>query len=343
MSEYRFHLQKYKYGSKISCPNCGKPRCFVKYVDAEGKIVFPDNVGKCDHENSCGYHYTPKEYFNDYPDVLSRNHSVSESFRVTACKSVEKKPVCIAPSYIASSYVDKSLSHYEINPLYRYLCNVFGEEETIRLFQLYRIGTSAKWGGSAVFWQIDMNGLVRTGKIMCYNPETGHRIKEPQAFVSWAHSELRMPDFHLKQCLFGEYLLKSSASSPVMLVESEKTAVIMSHFIPDYIWLATGGKNGCFNREAMQVLRDRNVTLLPDLGATEQWKAKSAMLSEICKKVSVSDILERIATEEQCCQGLDIADFFLLSPSKRQILQQMIQRNPALQLLIDELGLELIE
>jgi hypothetical protein len=220
---------------------------------------------------------------------------------------------------------------------------VFGEEETIRLFQLYRIGTSAKWGGSAVFWQIDMNGLVRTGKIMCYNPETGHRIKEPQAFVSWAHSELRMPDFHLKQCLFGEYLLKSSTSSPVMLVESEKTAVIMSHFIPDYLWLATGGKNGCFNREAMQVLRDRNVTLLPDLGATEQWKAKSAMLSEICKKVSVSDILERIATEEQRNQGLDIADFFLLSPSKRQILQQMIQRNPALQLLIDELGLELIE
>ena len=343
MSEYRFHLQKYKYGSKISCPSCGKTRCFVKYVDAEGEIAFPDNVGKCDHENSCGYHYTPKEYFNDYPDVLSRNQGVSESFRVTACKSVDKKPVCIAPSYIASSYVDKSLSHYEINPLYRYLCNVFGEEETIRLFQLYRIGTSAKWGGSAVFWQIDMNGLVRTGKIMCYNPETGHRIKEPQAFVSWAHSELRMPDFHLKQCLFGEYLLKSSTSSPVMLVESEKTAVIMSHFIPDYLWLATGGKNGCFNREAMQVLRDRNVTLLPDLGATEQWKAKSAMLSEICKKVSVSDILERIATEEQRNQGLDIADFFLLSPSKRQILQQMIQRNPALQLLIDELGLELIE
>ena len=343
MSEYRFHLQKYKYGSKISCPSCGKPRCFVKYVDAEGKIVFPDNVGKCDHENSCGYHYTPKEYFNDYPDVLSRNQGVSESFRVTACKSVDKKPVCIAPSYIASSYVDKSLSHYEINPLYRYLCNVFGEEETIRLFQLYRVGTSAKWGGSAVFWQIDINGLVRTGKIMCYNPENGHRIKGPQAFVSWAHSELHLPDFHLKQCLFGEHLLKSSASSPVMLVESEKTAVVMSHFIPDYIWLATGGKNGCFNSEAMQVLRGREVTLIPDLGATEQWKEKSALLSGICKRVVVSNVLECTSDEEQRSQGLDIADFFLYSPSKRQILQQMIQRNPALQLLIDELGLELIE
>lgn len=138
-------------------------------------------------------------------------------------------------------------------------------------------------------------------------------------------------------------MLKSSASSPVMLVESEKTAIIMSHFISDYIWLATGGKNGCFNREAMLALQGRDVTLIPDLGATEQWKEKSVLLSGICKKVSVSDILERIATEEQRNQGLDIADFFLLSPSKRQILQQMIQRSPALQLLIDELGLELIE
>lgn len=69
---------------------------------------------------------------------------------------------------------------------------------------------------------------------MCYNAETGHRVKEPQAFVSWAHSELKLQDFHLKQCLYGEHLLKSS-SSPVMLVESKKTAVVMSHFIPDYI------------------------------------------------------------------------------------------------------------
>jgi hypothetical protein BACCOPRO_00138 len=53
--------------------------------------------------------------------------------------------------------------------------------------------------------------------------------------------------------------------------------------------------------------------------------------------------LECTSDEEQRSQGLDIADFFLYSPSKRQILHQMIQRNPALQLLIDELDLELIE
>ena len=128
-----------------------------------------------------------------------------------------------------------------------------------------------------------------------------------------------------------------------MLVESEKTAIIMSHFIPDYIWLATGGKNGCFNSEAMQVLRGRDVTLIPDLRATDQWKEKARMLSRIAKSVTVSDMLEQIATREQRSQGLDIADFFLFSPTKRQMLQLMIEKNPAVQLLIDEFGLELIE
>ena len=51
-----------------------------------------------------------------------------------------------------------------------FISNVFGTEETARLFNLYRIGTSAKWGGSTVFWQTDDAGRTRTGKVMLYNP-----------------------------------------------------------------------------------------------------------------------------------------------------------------------------
>ena len=50
-----------------------------------------------------------------------------------------------------------------------------------------------------------------------------------------------------------------------------------------------------------------------------------------------------MATDDQREVGLDIADFFLTVPTKRQIFQQMIRRNPALQLLIDELDLALVE
>ena len=93
----------------------------------------------------------------------------------------------------------------------------------------------------------------------------------------------------------------------------------------------------------MQVLRNREVILMPDLGAFDKWQVKAEKLKPICKSVTISDVLERIATDEQRKAGLDISDFLLLEPTKQQILQQMIERNPALQLLIDILQLELVE
>ena len=44
------------------------------------------------------------------------------------------------------------------------------------------------WNGSTVFWQIDVRGNVRAGKIMGYDAETGHWIKEPFKQVNWVHS-----------------------------------------------------------------------------------------------------------------------------------------------------------
>ena len=63
MNEYRFHLQKYKPGSKTVCPGCGRKSCFTRYIDEAGEISFPGYVGKCDHINSCGYHYSPHKKY----------------------------------------------------------------------------------------------------------------------------------------------------------------------------------------------------------------------------------------------------------------------------------------
>ena len=67
------------------------------------------------------------------------------------------------------------------------------------------------------------------------------------------------------------------------------------------------------------------------------------MLANICRSVSVSTILEDMATDEQRARGLDIADFLLMEDTPQMILQRMIDRNPVLQTLIDELGLELVD
>ena len=46
---------------------------------------------------------------------------------------------------------------------------------------------------------------------------------------------------------------------------------------------------------------------------------------------------------EQGEAGLDISDFLLMQETNQMILQRMIECNPALQVLIDKLQLELVE
>ena len=93
MSKYRFHLQKYSLGSKIACPSCERPRCFVKYVDEEGVVSFSNEVGKCDHEISCGYHYTPRDFFRDNPNANIKEERSSDY--VQPVKSTHEKEIIV--------------------------------------------------------------------------------------------------------------------------------------------------------------------------------------------------------------------------------------------------------
>lgn len=350
MNGYRFHLQKYRPGSKTVCPECGRKSCFIRYIDEAGEISFPYNVGICDHINSCGYHYTPKEYFRDNPDVKEklneqeRNGCTPMAARPPARALPKQKPRIF---FLPFDWVEQSMRRYDINPLYRYFTKVMGKENTDRLFRLYRVGTSKRWGGATVFWQTDRDGNVRAGKIMGYDAVTGHRIKEPFNQVSWVHSVRKVPDFRMKQCLFGEHLLSDTSvamsAKPVAIVESEKTALVAAHFIPDFIWLATGGMHGCFNSEAIQVLSGREVILFPDLKAMEEWRQRLPILESVCRRATYSDLLEKIATDGQHSQGLDIADFLLTEDTPQMILARMIERNPILQTFIDTFGLELVD
>lgn len=119
--------------------------------------------------------------------------------------------------------------------------------------------------------------------------------------------------------------------------------VFPTHFISDFVWLATGGMNGCFNKDAIEVLSGREVVFVPDLGAMDKWKSKLPLLQSICKQVLVSSILEDNATDEQKTKGLDIADFLLMTETPQMALQRLIKKHPPLQYLIDSLGLVLVE
>lgn len=289
--EHRFILEPYKgVSSRHSCPNCQHTRCFSKYIDTV--IEFPDYVGRCNREQNCGYHFKPKDYFEQSPDVKEKLQDYST--RQSPIQSPTQ-----TTSYIDFNIVEKSMKHDEDNKLFQFLSSQLGETETLKLMQLYKIGTANHWQGASVFWQIDIQCRVRTGKIMLYNPDTGRRVKEPHSHITWVHSLLSPNDFQLKQCFFSEHLLATEKVKPIAIVESEKTTLIASAYLPQYLWIATGGKNGCFRSENMKILHQHNVVLFPDLGATEQWKEKIPMMQEQGIKVELFNYLEENATAEQ--------------------------------------------
>ena len=248
----------------------------------------------------------------------------------------------IPTSYIDRNIVRQSLKCYSTNRLYQFLASQLGETPAMTLMERYQVGSSKHWDGATVFWQIDHKNRVRTGKIMLYNAETGKRVKEPYNYVTWVHSVLHKGDYNLKQCFFGEHLLPENKTRPVALVESEKTALIASYYLPQYLWLASGGKNGCFNESSLSVLAGRSVVLFPDLGATEYWQGKIGVMKSIGIDVQLFDYLEANAPPEERKEGYDIADYLLKIKPDEAILQTLIRQNPNLKLLMEKLRLELV-
>ena len=354
------YLEKYTgRESRHKCPKCGDPHSFVYYLDGNTGQPIDESCGRCNHENSCGYHYTPKEFFIDNPG--KRERTVVPARPKPATPQQERKP-----GYIPFRYVEKSAS-YKSDFVY-FLCSVFDrytlESPTIeRMMRNYALGATR--AGEVIFWQIDTKGKVRTGRIMKYNPNNGHWIKGTYKDAGWIHFRMKrqglLPeDFNLVQCLFGEHLLRKYPDEPVALVESEKTALVGSAVFPQYIWLATGGKSQ-LPLDKMKVLRGRTVTMFPDAGCFEDWSRRAREIETVGCRVYVSDIVEKNATDEERARGIDIADWIIrqlqagvaeagkesaeagegLSEAERA-LQAMIRKNPAVQTLIDTFDLKLV-
>ena len=354
-----YTLQKYKgTATRHTCPSCGDKRSFTYYVDESGTPLHP-SVGRCNHESSCGYHYTPKEYFHDHPECRTAN-GLSFGRQRSERKSVQIPPQatigCIPPKYVERSQSVHSNFFRFISSLLGSYYGSTAKEVLKRLLEEYRLGATRD--GAVIFWQIDRTGRVRTGKVMQYNPNDGHRVKDGQASaVDWIHSLLKRrhelaEEWQLSQCLFGEHLLGTYSDKVVVLVESEKSAVIGSAIFPGYVWLATGGKSQ-LGEEKLRVLTGRTVLFFPDADGYEEWKQRAENMT-FCKTV-VSDIIERNATPKQKEAHIDIADWIIFQIREgkvmstanhlveaERILQRMIEKNPVLQKLIDDLDLVLV-
>jgi DNA-directed RNA polymerase subunit RPC12/RpoP len=280
MTQYKYQLDK--SSKKFNCPHCGKKR-FVKYVETETGHYAESQYGRCDRETSCRY--------NLYPNgnsIISYNYVA---------------PTTIKQSYIDKGLLKKTLTKYEINPLITYLYNHYSKVDVTTSFRKYQVGTSKMYSGATIFWQMDNTGKIRTGKIMAYDINTGKRIKDKDIVpITWAHKALKLPNFNLRQCLFGLHLLNDNIKQ-VAIVESEKTAIIMSLEFPNYTWMSTGSLQG-FKYEYLAPLKGKAIIAFPDKGGYDKWKLTADKLNDEGFEIEVSKLIDN----KEYKDGWDLVD-----------------------------------
>lgn len=272
---YKYQLRR--GGRKMVCPNCGQRR-FVPYVLTEDNetIVNPD-WGRCDRESSCGYWMKP-----------NGNVQLPDTARIV--KPVEPlrfDHTCGIPN--------------RFNSLMPYAEWLVGKEKAEKAFELYNVTTM--YGDWCVFWQVAKDGTIRAGKAIRY--VLGHRDKTQTPPVKWLHKDKALKSFYtgeaLEQCFFGEHLLTEGCK--VAVVESEKTALLMSAICGDYVWLAAGGSCNLQNPTKNKVLDGYDVTVFPDNGMFVKWRQialpKGWVVNETC-----------LPEREGMKDGYDILDLY---------------------------------
>jgi len=334
--------------SRYECPKCKSKLSFTHYLDGNTGQIINELVGRCNHESACGYHYTPKQYYTDHPETATQNVDEIQIHRLEELKLNTIRNV------VPYNYVSSSMS-YE-SDFVDFLNTKLYFPSIQKIVDEYALGaTNAR---DVIFWQIDINEQVRTGKIMRYDPVTGKRIKDMPNSINWVHSVLKkrgdIRDFNLEQCLFGEHLLAKYPLKSVCLVESEKTAVFCSSIFTDFVWVATGGLSQ-MSFSKMSVLKGRDVIFFPDVDGYAKWCEKALAFNSMgLFSAVVSDILEHGATDKEREDKIDIADFLLRSidnnhrflmsniPHEVKVLQIMIEKKKELLYLMKKLDLRLV-
>jgi hypothetical protein len=220
-----------------------------------------------------------------------------------------KPPSLHLPYTIARQRFEQSLSRLESNNFLKRLQVLFCNDTATQIAKLYYLGTSQQQPGARVFWQVDTDWQIRTGKVLRHDPATGQRIQQAQDPTVWVHEALGLQDYQFRQCLFGLHLLARYPDKPVGIVLREESAIVLTVFWAEYVWIALG-EIGNLTADRFEPLKGRVVVLFPDLGNFEQWQTKVGKMDGF-PSLRVSDHLERNAPIEAMQNGYYVADLLL--------------------------------
>lgn len=231
-----------------------------------------------------------------------------------------QKPAEPVYTYIPIPMVDALLSTE--SSLCRCLVRLFQPEAVEWMVGEYLIGCYAMNGldDYTVFPSIDRYGRVCNLKVQHYETDPhSERFGHCDQTAYWLGKiwarEGRLPkDAQFRSdCMFGEHLLPRYPNSVVALVESPKNALFGALAHPQYLWIATGNK-GMLKREVLRPLQGRDVIVIPDCDAVEEWTQTLEGMPDLAN-FTVSEFCRRMAPEGK--PKYDIADHLqrLMMPS----------------------------
>ncbi|HPA43780.1 MAG TPA: hypothetical protein PK810_07095, partial [Bacteroidales bacterium] len=117
-------------------------------MDENGEFL-NEVVGRCNHESSCGYHYTPKQFFADNPSA--RPDWKDNFFRIPqpVVKTKLKKQLWTITTDIVKSTVNPEID----SDFTLFLTGMIGRENTVNIVKEYHIGVTKS--RDVIFYQVD--------------------------------------------------------------------------------------------------------------------------------------------------------------------------------------------
>ena len=189
-----------------TCPDCGRKGKFSPYIDTVTMQPVDDSqCGRCNRLSNCGYHLPPREIKTHPNPPYEGGNLVPRCQQSPSIEGGVGEGLFYSRMHRAMQQ-SQPWGHH----LGTWLRTKFQREQVDAALKRYHVGGTPD--GATLWWQIDEQGRVHTGKAMQYNPLTGHRIKEQGFPVNWAH-RMRLygepTDLVVSQCLFGLSLLNT--------------------------------------------------------------------------------------------------------------------------------------
>ena len=170
----------------------------------------------------------------------------------------------------------------------------------------YHLGISRS--GKPIYWMIDDLGIVRDGRIGdgWVSQMLKHRYPEFAKYMTTQH------------CLFGLHLINESDSIyTISIVESERSALILSELYPESLWMAYSYPAN-FNEYLFEPLQGHRIILFPNADETMSTYLAFLDIADRARRkfhldITVNSLLEDETTPSQKSRHIDLLTFYLES------------------------------